>query len=268
MAAVEENKHSLMPKYRVRHCMKSHVIINNLLIQYYVYGKRDFPSIIFLHGWRAEGTIWNDIATKLSRDFNVHALDLPGFGGSSAPTIPFTISDYADIVSGFMKKMKIKKSILVGHSFGGRIAIKISATKPKLVKKLVLIDSAGFADKKRQGMKFLAKLVKPLFAPAWMQGMRTRIYKMIRAEDYLATPVLQKTFVNIVEEDLSDDVSRIHAPTLLLWGENDTETPMLYGRKMHEKIQNSQLVVLSGAGHFSFLDKPIGWYTALTNFLK
>lgn len=181
---------------------------------------------------------------------------------------PFTISDYRDIVSGFIEKMKIKKSVLVGHSFGGRIAIKLAATKPQLVKKLVLVDSAGFVDKKRQSMKFLAKLVKPLFAPAWMQRIRTRIYTKIGAEDYLATPVLQKTFMNIIKEDLSDDVSRIRVPTLLLWGENDTETPVMYGRRMHEKIHNSQLVVLPNAGHFSFLDKPGEFYQAFIRFIK
>ncbi|MCJ7826080.1 alpha/beta hydrolase, partial [Patescibacteria group bacterium] len=201
-------------------------------------------------------------------NFTVYTLDLPGFGGSSVPKTPFTISDYSDVVSGFMEKMKIKKTILVGHSFGGRIAIKLAATKPQLIKKLVLIDSAGFASKKRQSMKFLAKLVKPLFTPAWIQGIRTRIYTKIGAEDYLATPALQKTFMNIIKEDLSDDISHIHVPTLLLWGENDMETPVLYGRRMHEKIHNSQLVVLPDAGHFSFLDKPGEFYQAFIRFIK
>lgn len=249
--------------------MKMNIVVGTTLLQYVLYGERKNPAVICLHGWRSEGAVWHDIAVLLARDgYSVYALDLPGFGGSPAPKTPFTVSLYADIVSGFMKKMNIKKTILVGHSFGGRIAIKLSATKPELVSKLVLVDSAGFADTKKQHVKMLAKLVKPLFAPACMQGLRKTIYAMIGAQDYLETPVLQQTFTYVVQEDLSGDLPHIQAPTLLLWGKQDTDTPVSYGETMHTMIKKSQLVVFPGAGHFSFLDTPKEWYRALSDFLK
>jgi pimeloyl-ACP methyl ester carboxylesterase len=194
-------------------------------------------------------------------------LDLPGFGGSPAPKTPFTLSDYADIVSGFIKKMNLIKVNLVGHSFGGRVGIKLSAAKPELISRLVLVDSAGFADSGKQKVKLLAKLVKPLFAPKFMQGVRKWIYEKMGSEDYLATPELQKTFVNIIEEDLSSDLSCIQFPTLLIWGENDQDTPDSYGKRMQSIIRNSQFVILPNAGHFSFLDNPEGFYNAVSQFI-
>jgi len=200
--------------------------------------------------------------------YSVYALDLPGFGGSPAPQKPFTLSDYSDIVVGFIKKMNLKSVILIGHSFGGRIAIKLSSRKPELVSKLILVDSAGFVDEKKQGMKVIAKLIKPLFASSYMQGVRSWFYKTIGSEDYLATPELQKTFINVLEEDLTEDMKNIHIPTLLVWGENDQDTPVSYGERMHLLIHHSQLSILSNAGHFSFLDKPEEFYQMFIQFIK
>lgn len=249
--------------------MKKTVVINDSLIQYHLYPSKGSKTILFLHGWRSDGLIWNDIAMRLGKEkYSVYALDLPGFGGSSVPKNPFTISDYANTVSGFMEKMKIRKVVLVGHSFGGRIAIKLAATKPELVSKLILIDSAGFVNKKKQGYRFYAKLVKPFFKPKFMQEFRTWIYKKMGSEDYVSTPYLRETFLQIVKEDLSGDLVRMQVPTLLLWGNHDTETPIAFGRKMNTLIQGSRLIILPDAGHFIFLDKPEEFYMALTHFLK
>ena len=248
--------------------MQKTIIIRDLLIQYHFYPSENGKILLFLHGWRSEGVIWNNVAKRLNKEnYTVYALDLPGFGASPAPKTPFTLSDYADIVSGFIKKMNLIKVNLVGHSFGGRVGIKLSAAKPELISRLVLVDSAGFADSGKQKVKLLAKLVKPLFAPKFMQGVRKWIYEKIGSEDYLATPELQKTFVNIIEEDLSSDLSCIQFPTLLIWGENDQDTPVSYGKRMQSFIRNSQLVILPNAGHFSFLDNPEGFYNAVSQFI-
>ena len=248
--------------------MKSNCIIQNNLIQYEHFLAKGSKTILFLHGWRSEGSIWHDIAMELQKEkCNVFTLDLPGFGGSSVPGKVFTVTDYATIVSDFIEKMKIKKVILVGHSFGGRVALRVTSTNSTHIEKLVLVDSAGFVQKEKQLLKRLSKLVKPVFAPSYMQGIRKKIYTMLGAEDYLATPELQKTFVNIVGEDLSADMPRIQVPTLLIWGSQDTDTPLLYGEKMKGLISHSQLIVIPDAGHFSFLDKPKEFYTALMNFV-
>lgn len=249
--------------------MESSIVIDNLLVRYYSYLSKGSKSTLLLHGWRSDGLIWNDIAMRLNKDgYSVYAIDLPGFGGSSIPKKAFTVSDYADIVSRFSEKVGIKNFVLVGHSFGGRIAIKLATKESKPVQKLVLVDSAGFVNGKKQKHLFYVKLVRPLFRPKFMQGIRTRIYQKMGAEDYVATPYLRETFLRVVKEDLSEDLSRIYIPTLLLWGEHDKETPVSFGRKMNTLIQNSRLIILPSAGHFSFLDKPEEFYEALTHFIK
>jgi len=249
--------------------MKSNIIIQHNLIRYEHFPANGSKNILFLHGWRSEGAVWHDIAMQVQKEkCNVFTLDLPGFGGSSVPGNVFTITDYATIVSDFIEKMKIIKVILVGHSFGGRVALRVTSTNSSCIEKLVLVDSAGFVNTEKQQLKWLSKIVKPLFAPSFMQGIRKKIYTMLGAEDYLATPELQKTFVNIVGEDLSGDLPRIHVPTLLLWGAQDTSTPVSYGEKMNHMIADSHLVVLPDAGHFSFVDKPKEFLAALMNFIQ
>jgi pimeloyl-ACP methyl ester carboxylesterase len=150
------------------------------------------------------------------------------------------------------------------------VAIKLSSSNPELISKVVLVDSAGFAmdASKKIFTKAAAKIVKPFFKPKFMQPLRKKIYQKIGAEDYLATPELQKTFVNVTGEDLSNDMKKIQAPTLIIFGENDKVTPVTYGELMKFLIPNSKCRVLKGAGHFSFLDKPEEFAEALKDFIK
>ena len=247
-------------------------MIDNNLINYSKDGSgTERPAVVFLHGWRSSKEVWQGIIGKLGQTGRtIYRLDLPGFGNSPAPQRGFTISDYAALVAGFIKKQNLNKVVLIGHSFGGRIGIKLAATAPDVVEKLVLADSAGFAMKsaKKSGYGLAAKLVKPFFKPSFMQGLRKRIYKLIGAEDYLATPALQKTFVNAVSEDLSEDMKKIVSPTLIVFGEKDMDTPKEFGSRMRGLILNSRLEVLEGAGHFSFLDKPDEFARFLTEFVS
>lgn len=226
---------------------------------------------MFLHGWRAQGLVWRDVAARLSesRDFAIYLLDLPGFGGSTLPKTPFHVQDYTNLISGFIEKLDLGKVILIGHSFGGRIATKLAAQKPELVEKLILVDSAGLmTNKKSGGLKFLAKMVKPLFRPKFMKGLREKIYQKIGAEDYTATPNLKETFLKVINEDLSGYLPKVSQPTLIIWGENDKTTPLGDAKIMKAKIKNSQLVVFENAGHSCFLDKPKEFCDELIRFIK
>ncbi len=198
------------------------------------------------------------------------AMDLPGFGQSQVSKVPMTVGNYAEVVEEFIKKLDLKNVIIVGHSFGGRVGIKLSSKYPILVSKLVLVDSAGFAmdQDKKIIMNKAAKIIKPLFQPGFMQGLRKMIYKKIGSEDYLATPELQETFVNVVSEDLSEDMVKIKCPTLIINGENDNDTPVRFGELMESLIHNAKFVILPNAGHFSFLDKPAQFTQLLTDFIK
>ena len=177
--------------------------------------------MVFLHGWGGSWQSWAPIVERLKKNFTVYALDLPGFGLSALPK-PFSLDDYVAELVKFFEKQKIKKPVLIGHSFGGQIAA-----------------------------KFGKKVVGPSF--------RSFYYK-IRGwgnSDYLkaaSSPFLQETAGKIFREDLSVELSRITLPTLIFWGEKDIDTPLNDGRESQAKIANAKLVVVPGAGHFSYLD--------------
>jgi pimeloyl-ACP methyl ester carboxylesterase len=101
-----------------------------------------------------------------------------------------------------------------------------------------------------------------------MQPLRLKLYQKIGAEDYVATPKLTRTFLNIVREDSTESMPKITAPTLIIWGENDQETPLEQGRKINSLISNSKFLILSRAGHYSFLDKTGQFTKELEKFLK
>lgn len=242
--------------------MKPHrIAVKNQLITYCTKGDNPHPTntLLFLHGWRANAHIWAPVIAHLSTDhMTYYLLDLPGFGTSETPKHPFTTHDYAEVVRAVITKLNLKNLTLVGHSFGGRIALALAAAHPNLLKKLILINSAGISKNttKKKLVRTAARIVKPFFKPSWMQGLRAKIYKKIGSEDYLETPELQATFQNIIDEDLTPLLSKIQHPTHLIWGEDDTQTPVEDAHTMKREIPNATLTILKNTGHFTFLDQP------------
>jgi len=239
--------------------MTSQIIVNNNLIAFDQFGAGD-STVIFLHGWRSQKEVWGQVINQVIKlsSYQVYAIDLPGFGGSPVPKTVWGVGDYAEMVKGFIEKLGLSNVIIVGHSFGGRVGIKLAAKYPQLISRLILVDAAGFVTNspRKAFFRFLAKIVSPFFRFSFTGGLRKKIYQFIGAEDYLATPELQKTFVSVVNEDLSEDMKKIVCPTLIIYGENDVDTPVEFGKQMQLKIKNSKLKILSNAGHFSFLDQP------------
>ncbi len=249
------------------------IIIDNLLISYASFSARTTKnqSLLFLHGWRSSKEVWTGLINQMAGvGYKIFAMDLPGFGSSQPPQRPMTVGDYAEVVGKFVKKLELQDVVVVGHSFGGRVAIKLAAYHPDLIQKLVLVDSAGFAmdQYKKRLMAGAAKIIKPFFQPKFMQGFRKKIYQSLGAEDYVAMPELQQTFINITQEDLSSDMKKINCPTLIINGENDTDTPVEFARRMQSLISNSQFIILKDAGHFSFIDQPEEFVKNLNKFLN
>ncbi len=257
--------------------MNNQIVINKQLISYKSVNNLagHNGAVVFLHGWRSEGNVWNGVLDSLSSkllDKNIAFLtiDLPGFGSSQNPQQNFDINNYAEVVKGFIDKLELKQVIIVGHSFGGRVGIKLAFRYPELISRLILVDSAGFAmnSRKKSILGTIAKIVRPMFRPVFMRSTRKMLYKLIGAEDYLATLELQQTFVNIVNEDLSEDMKRVQCPTLIITGEKDSDTPVEFGKRMHKIISNSKFVVLRNAGHFSFLDNKDEFVNEVASFIN
>lgn len=234
--------------------------IDGLKVYYEVDGKGS--PVVLLHGWGGQAASFKPVFNYLARNYRVYALDLPGFGYSDIPSVPWGTNDYALFISNFFVKKRIANTNIIAHSFGGRIAIVLAANFPEKVNKLVLVDSAGI--KSKRTVKYhlrvsIAKIGRFLFSPRFFgiygEKARDTIYSLVASKDYQDAGEMRGTLVKVVNEDLKYLLSKIKSPTLLVWGEQDTATPISHAKIMEKEIEYSGLVILQNAGHFSYLDQ-------------
>ena len=201
----------------------------------------------------------------------VYAIDFPGFGKSDEPKEAWDVGQYADLTEKFIEKMNIKELSLLGHSFGGRVIIKLVNRENLKFKidKLVLVDSAGIKHETKKTLKQKTyKIVFPIIkkiSPKLLNKIKTKV----GSSDYRnATPVMRDVLVKAINEDLSGLVPNIKNSTLIIWGENDTATPYSDAEYLNENIKDSGIVKIENAGHFSFLDNPYLVNKVLETFLR
>lgn len=232
------------------------IIINETLISYATAGRGD-RSLIFLHGWRSSKEAWLPVAHLMENaGYRLIFMDLPGFGASETPKRPYTLHDYAETVRLFAEKLGLEIRAVIGHSAGARIAVKLAAEHPDFMDKLVLVASGGARPDFLSFKACLAKIAKPFFAMGFMAPLRKKLYAAMGAEDYLATPELQKTFVNVINENLDPLLTLLKTDTLVIWGNKDETAPPTYGDHIAKLIQNASLEIIEGAGHYCFNEQP------------
>jgi pimeloyl-ACP methyl ester carboxylesterase len=220
------------------------------------------PTVL-LHGWGASTDTMRGIYQFLTaQNRSAVMLDLPFFGQSASPPSSFGIRDYARVVALFLKSEGYGAVNLLGHSFGGRIAL-ILCAEYGIGEKLIVTGGAGLKPKRSLAFKlkaFFYKLKKKLgFAPK----------KSVGSADYRALPdTMKPVFVRVVNTHLDGILKKINAPTLLIWGMLDRDTPLYMAKKMKKRIAESGLVTLDGAGHYAFLDRPHAFYAILNSFLN
>jgi pimeloyl-ACP methyl ester carboxylesterase len=199
-------------------------------------------GIVILHGWGSNKEIMKQAFQNQFLNYRQTYLDLPGFGGSSNDMI-LTTEDYAYIVRLFIKAIGLKPTIIMGHSFGGKVATLLN---PKY---LVLLSSAGIKIKKPWSIKIKIatfKLLKPLgfakirelFISSDAKGMSHEMYE---------------TFKNVVDEDFESSFAKYKGKALIFWGKEDTATPLYTGEKIASIMIDSQFYPLNG-DHFFFLN--------------
>lgn len=239
--------------------LEKQIIIDGLNIDYFQSDdlKKD-GVVVFLHGWGSRATHMKNIFENLP---NFVAFDLPGFGGSGLPPIPWGVAEFAQFLENFLEKLEIKNSILVGHSVGGSIIIKYLA-EGGMAKKAVLIASAGI---RKRGLKiFLYKIIAKVFRLVFsLPGLhifkakiRKKFYLAIDSTDYIEAGKMTESYKKIIHDDLTANFSKVKIPVVLIWGEKDFITPLWQGELMRKNMANSKLFVISEAGHFSFIDQP------------
>ena len=247
--------------------------INGLNINYIDVGKGE--PILFLHGWGSNCDAFRFIINAISDRFRVLALDFPGFGKSDTLDKAWDVSNYVDFTVKFIEKLGLESLTLVGHSFGGRVIIKMVGSGLVKPKKIVLMDSAGVKHKRKLRAKiklFAFKTVKNVLLLPIIRNHSAKLLDRARAffgsADYNAAPaVMRETLVKVVNEDLCSYMSSITAPTLLIWGDKDEDTPLADAKVMEKLIPDSGLCVIKGGGHFSFIDSPYEVNAIFNSFL-
>lgn len=230
--------------------------------------------MVILHGWGDNARGFVSLQTTLAKHYQVLAIDLPGFGGTQAPQQTWGLDEYAQFVADTLKKLELNDVYaLIGHSNGGAIAIRGTASGVLQPTKLVLLAAAGIRSTRsgqKLGLKLVTKIGKVLtfWLPAKQKRqLRSNLYTSV-GSDMLVVPELQETFKKTVSQDVQADAKKISTPTMLIYAVEDDAVPIEDGRKYHSLIQDSQLVEVENAGHFVHLDQPETVARTIQEFLS
>lgn len=193
----------------------------------------------------------------------MYAPDLKGFGDNTGMEYPYSLDDYCREVSEYIKENGIYNCDVIAHSFGGRIAIKLASYDSDIFNKMVLTGCAGLKPKrtiKKTFRKIAFNVLKQFVDKEKLQGFYSGDYRAL-------DKTMKESFIKIVNEHLNDRLTLIKNKTFIVFGKNDEQTPPYMAKILHEKIADSRLLFIAGAGHFAFIDKPHIFNTEVREFL-
>lgn len=257
--------------------MEKHTEIDGLKVVYEETGPEGGMPVVLMHGWGCNHTTVRSIAKALDEGMRVISVDLPGHGATEEPSEIWGSDDFAAFIIKLIDKLGLENPSLIGHSFGGRTSIALASRpdSPRL-NKIVLVDAAGITPKrslkyyyKVYSYKALKKLIFALYGKEKGQQKIEKRLKKRGSADYLsASPKMRAIMSKCVNEDLRKRMPEIKTPVLLIWGENDTATPLGDAKIMEKAMPDAGLVSFPGCGHYSFLDNPGGFRAVIREFFK
>ncbi len=236
----------------------SEITIDGVTTNYEIFGEG--KPFLILHGWGSNCERWAPVAELISQGkpggagpFKVVVVDLPGFGKSSTLPMPWDTNKYINWIEQFIKEIGLSDFYILGHSFGGALASKITVKHAQDVKKVFLVSAACVRTKTTQKsfLKRIAKVVKILHFLPYYSFFRKAVYKFIICKsDYVYVDgVMKQTYLNVIGEDLSFHLPFIKVPTVIIWGSKDESTPIEDAHLINSKIKDSKLVIINDAGH-------------------
>lgn len=253
--------------------MEKRAKLNGVEVAYSVEGE-GLP-VVLMHGWGCNSSTVVSIANALLPKVRVFNIDLPGFGKSEEPREVWGVYDYEEMLRQLIEHEAIERPTIIGHSYGGRVAIAYAAHHPD-VNKLVLVDSAGI--KPRHSLKWYIKvytykaakrLLPLLLGKEKGEKALDKVRGRSGSSDYRnSSPMMRAIMSKSIAQDLRHLMPDIKASTLLIWGEADTATPLADAKQMERLIAGSGLVTFPGCGHYSFLDNPGQFRAVLRSFLN
>lgn len=250
------------------------IVIGDFNIYYEKIGNGK-KNILILPGWGDTRATFKWMIDILKKDYCVYIIDYPGFGKSQFPNRDLTVYDYAEMIKVFLDVLSIKNPIVIAHSFGSRLSLILNGKMGVFMEKLIIIDGAGIKKRKKLSSilrqyfyKFL-KSLRFILPKKFKKQYMNKLINIFGSSDYKAlSDNMKRTFSNIVSEDLSYLLDYINVETLLIWGENDNDTPVSDGIKMNERIKDSGLVIIKKGTHFSYLDAPFYVNNIIINFIS
>ena len=246
---------------------------------HYEIGGHGERKVVLLHGWGCSEKLMAGISDALTPDMTVLRVDFPAHGESGFPPQPWGVPDFAANLLELLMKLDFLPCSVIAHSFGGRVTLWLASQYPEMFTRIVLTGAAGIPNRPTEKSKKRTATYKKLRSIC--EGMKqARIFgslpdkaedalrKKYGSRDYNALDAeMRKTFVKVINQDLTSCLSKIKQPTLLLWGDADTETPLWMGQEMEKTIPDAALIPLEGGTHFAYLEQSVRFNAIIRNFL-
>lgn len=238
--------------------------IDNYLINYKFFGGKNRKNLLILHGWGQSAEDWEKVAKQLGQRYRVFVPDLLGFGSFKKGKTNYCFEDYLSFVSSFTKKLKLKNYILIGHSFGGKIAIGYAFKNNKAVNKLILISPSGIEERSifTKIKMILIKFFKLLPGSSTFKGVN-----FLYSYDYKTAGILLPTFKNVAPINVEEKAKKIKSDTLIIWPEKDEQLNVKWSKKLMGLIPNSTLRILWKTDHSPHLTNPDKLLRTLDEYL-
>lgn len=222
-------------------------------------------TLVLLHGWGQNIDMMMPIGDRFLDKYNVLAIDLPGFGKSSEPKYSWTVYEYAECVKKIVVDLELNNIVIIGHSFGGRVGL-IYASKYD-VYRLVCLGSPYCKELTKLPLK--TKIYKTLKKIGPLKWFANIMKNYIGSTDYKnASEVMRGVLVQSINIEMTEDLSKIKTPTLLIWGSLDTAVPVKRAYELESLIKSSQLVVYEGATHYAYLERINEVVKEIDNFIR
>ncbi len=235
------------------------VRVSGYPVRYEVAGEGD--PVVLVHGLSGSTRWWNRNVPDLARHHRVYLVNLPGFGALRRSGPRFVLAEATSWLLAWMEAVGLGRAHFVGHSMGGYLCLRLAARRPEAVGRLVLVDPAGMPSHRTMlghlgPLLLSSRYARPAFLPV-----------LVRDALYAGPLTLLRTTRDLLAEDVRDDLRRVEAPTLLVWGEKDPLIPPSIGDLMRAGIPGSRLLVIERAGHNPMFDCPEDFNKALLSFL-
>lgn len=237
--------------------------INNVSVNYIDFGQGD-NTLVLLHGWGQNIDMMKPIGNKFKKNNRVIIIDLPGFGMSEEPTYVWNLKDYVICVKELLDKLEVEKPILIGHSFGGKISLLYASMYE--VEKLILFGSPFKQEIKELSMK--TKILKSLKKVPLINKLEGFAKKHIGSTDYKqASETMRKIMVEHVNLDITEEVKKINAPTILVWGTMDQAVPIERAYELEKLIKDAAVIPYEGCSHYAYLERIDQTNNIIKNFI-